>query len=64
MYSKIIFYLKPVRVKPGILLAGSHFQSKIYKWNDNKAAAKNPVRLMFKKGYHGYFIKIIVKEIK
>ena len=44
--------------------AGSHSQSKIYKLNDNKTATKNTIKLMLKKGYHGYVIKIMVKTIK
>ena len=43
-------------------LAGGHSQSKIY--NDKKTAAKNTIKFMLKKGYHGYVIKIMFKTIK
>ena len=32
--------------------------------NDNKTTGKNTIKLMLKKGYYGYVIKIMVKTIK
>ena len=51
-----------------ICIFGFHLLEAILKVKSTKTvaktAAKNTMTLMLKKGYHGYFIKIMVKKMK
>ena len=61
MANNYFFVIKSVY---SFWLARSHSQSKIYKLNDQKRAAKNTIKLLFKNCDHGYIIKIMAKTIK